>query len=446
MSIKSTPVRKGLTILIVLLLPAISDSNCIKGQDPLYEGFLHPERTYRPRVWWHWMNGNITKDGIRKDLEWMDRAGIVGFHNFDAGMSTPQVVDQRLVYMTPEWKDAFRYALDIADSLDMEVSVASSPGWSITGGPWVTEDDAQKKLVWRELTLQGGRHVRESLPKPFTCSGPYQDIPQYPSDLLRFAYYKDLCTMAVRLSDNKSVCPDPEITLSDPSFDTSILTDGLIGKNAPLAPDRDGYAWIEFRYPEPVRLQSLYMAEFTGTPVALEVDHTGNGTYETLVEEVPMSRIKTTTVRSFDFPETEGVRFRIRALARDKSLKVSEVYFSPDIRINLAEDKAGFLPNYQIYDRYPTPAATGVPGIRDVVDVSSFVHDGILDWEAPEGTWKIFRFGYNLQGKMNGPASPEATGLEVDKLNGAAVRRYYDHYLGLYQEASRGRLGNPSTA
>ena len=422
--------------LLVLLLPA-----CTKREDPLYEGFLQPGWEYRPRVWWHWMNGNITKDGIRKDLEWMDRAGIVGFHNFDAGMSTPQVVEHRLVYMTPEWKDAFRYALDLADSLDMEVSIASSPGWSITGGPWVTEDDAQKKLVWREFTLQGGCHVRQPLPEPITCCGQYQDIPLYPADPLRFSYYRDLNLLAVKLPDDQTVIPDPVMTVSDPQFERSLLNDGILGKNAALAPDGNGYSWIEFRYPQPVSLQSMFLAEFTGTPVSLEVDRTGDGTYETLVEEVPMSRIKTTTVRSYDFPMTKGVGFRIRAARPGQSLKVSEMSFSPDIRINLAEDKAGFLPNYLIYDNFPTPSATEAPSLKDVVDLSGFVTDGILDWDAPEGTWKIFRFGYNLQGNKNGPASPEATGLEVDKLNGEAIKRYYDHYLGLYQEASGGRLG-----
>ena len=68
--------------------------------------FQAPPAEARPRVWWHWMNSNITKDGIRKDLLWMKRAGIGGFQVFDAGMATPQIVEKRLAYMTPEWKDA----------------------------------------------------------------------------------------------------------------------------------------------------------------------------------------------------------------------------------------------------------------------------------------------------------------------------------------------------
>src|SRR5690348_5380193 len=86
-----------------------------KGQktDSIRRMFETPPASAKLRVWGHWMNGNITKDGIYKDLTWMHRAGIGGFQNFDAAMSTPQIVPDRLVYMTPEWMDAFSYATQL---------------------------------------------------------------------------------------------------------------------------------------------------------------------------------------------------------------------------------------------------------------------------------------------------------------------------------------------
>src|SRR5579863_7647538 len=78
--------------------------------DPLKSGFKNPPGSAKPRVWWHWMNGNISKEGIKLDEEWMHRVGLGGFQNFDAALFTPQVVDKRLAYMTPDWKDAFKYA------------------------------------------------------------------------------------------------------------------------------------------------------------------------------------------------------------------------------------------------------------------------------------------------------------------------------------------------
>ena len=143
--------------------------------DPLLRGFQEPPDGAKPRVWWHWMSGNVTKEGIKADLEWMKRSGIAGFQNFDAGLNTPQVVDKRLVYMTPEWKDAFKYATTLADQLGLEMAIAGSPGWSESGGPWVTPGQAMKKYVWSETRVEGGKPFTGGLPKPFTATGPYQN-------------------------------------------------------------------------------------------------------------------------------------------------------------------------------------------------------------------------------------------------------------------------------
>ena len=77
--------------------------------DPLASGFKDPPDSAKPRAWWHWLNGNITKEGITADLEWMKRANIAGMQMFDGSLGTPQFVDKRLVWMTPEWKDAFHH-------------------------------------------------------------------------------------------------------------------------------------------------------------------------------------------------------------------------------------------------------------------------------------------------------------------------------------------------
>jgi hypothetical protein len=122
--------------------------------DPLRSGFENPAEGARPQVWWHWMNGNISKEGIKRDLEWMHRVGLGGFQNFDAALATPQVVDKRLIYMTPEWKDAFKYATTLANQLGLEEAIAGSPGWSESGGPWVPESQGMKKYVWSETKFR----------------------------------------------------------------------------------------------------------------------------------------------------------------------------------------------------------------------------------------------------------------------------------------------------
>jgi hypothetical protein len=46
--------------------------------------FQNPGEVARLRVRWHWMNGNITWEGAKKDMEWMKRVGFAGLQSFDA--------------------------------------------------------------------------------------------------------------------------------------------------------------------------------------------------------------------------------------------------------------------------------------------------------------------------------------------------------------------------
>src|SRR5512146_2882252 len=93
----------------ILLIAAAACAFTQSPQDALRNGFENPPDSAKPRAWWHWLNGNVTKEGITADLEWMKRVGIGGMQMFDGNLGTPVFVDKRLVWMTPEWKDAFRH-------------------------------------------------------------------------------------------------------------------------------------------------------------------------------------------------------------------------------------------------------------------------------------------------------------------------------------------------
>src|SRR5258708_4907545 len=115
--------RVACASMMVFLMSCISMEARGEFFDSLREGFRSPPAAAKPRVWWHWMNGNITKEGIRRDLEWMNSVGIGGVDAIDASIDTPQAVKKRLVYMTPEWKDAFRYAAGLTAKYGMELSI-----------------------------------------------------------------------------------------------------------------------------------------------------------------------------------------------------------------------------------------------------------------------------------------------------------------------------------
>jgi len=226
-------------------------------EDTLTKGFKNPPTTAQPRVWWHWMNGNITKEGIKLDLEWMHRSGIAGFQNFDAALQTPQVVDKRLVYMTPEWKDAFKYAVGVGDQLGMEMAIAGSPGWSETGGPWVPPAQGMKKYVWTETVLDGGARFNGKLAHPPTTTGAFQNLgvheqfgppaPHLPE------FYADSVVIAFRVPSGISApaAEQAQVTSSGEGLDPTVLSDGDLETTTKVPfPTATSESWIQFEYPE----------------------------------------------------------------------------------------------------------------------------------------------------------------------------------------------------
>jgi len=422
----------------------------------LEAGFMTPPESAKPRVWWHWMNGNITKEGIRADLEWMKRAGFGGFQSFDAGLYTPQVVDKRLTYMTPEWKEAFSYATRLGDSLGLEMAIAGSPGWSETGGPWVKPAQAMKKFVWSEIRIEGGHPFSGTLPKPPTTTGRFQNDSggtrpsQYWDEYEDKGFYADDAVVAYRVPENDITMADlkPKITSSGGEFDLTTLTDGDIVKSIflPSAPS-NGKSWIQFEFSKPETFQSVTMA-------ADEADGHGTQTFKvsddglqfrTIAEIEKDDQVPQVTVT---FSPVTARFFRVAFTSpatqvTGGGMEIAELVLHRTARVNRFEAKAGFATATDLYTAL-TPSVDTGDAIRkvDVVDLTSRMQPhGKLNWTPPEGKWAVLRFGYSLTGKMNHPASPEATGLEVDKLNAEHVKAYLNNYLDQYRDATNGLIG-----
>ena len=65
---------RKITISIMAALAALlSVTSYAQSAKDLYKGFQDPPKEARPRVWWHWMNGNITPGGLRKDHQGRDQ-------------------------------------------------------------------------------------------------------------------------------------------------------------------------------------------------------------------------------------------------------------------------------------------------------------------------------------------------------------------------------------
>ena len=466
---------------LICIAAFVKGSATNADEDSLAQGFQNPPAAARPRVWWHWMNGNITKVGIQLDLEWMHRIGLAGVQTFDAALATPQVVDKRLVYMSPEWKEAYKYSLELGEQLHFEQAIASSAGWSETGGPWVPPSQGMKKYVWSETIVEGGHPYHGVLNHPPTSTGAFQDLgtvemfsnsgatkkPEFYADASVVAFRRP----AVNLSLESL---HPKVSTQEGPLDATLLSDGDLVKTLkiPVAKDDDG-TWIKYEFASPERVSSvtLVMQELdvvrslmsgVANPQKLFQASDDGMTFRDLMRlpegGAPQhtSSFAPVTARYFRLLLRRGIPPKIplwlsgmdlsalgvKNAGTTASFEIAEFELHAETRVNRFEEKAAFTP---IPDLYPftTPPVKQAESVRksDVVDLTSRLHaDGTLDWTPPKGTWVVLRLGYSLLGITNHPATEEATGLEVDKLNHEYVRNYMNAYLDSYKNAVGGDL------
>jgi len=399
--------------------------------DTLERGFQTPPASAKPRVWWHWMNGNVTKAGITADLEWMRRVGIGGMQMFDIG-GMPKVVEHRLVWMTPEWKDALRHAAAEADRLGLEMAMAASGGWSETAGPWVTPDEAMKRVAWSETIIRGGRRFHGLLPRPDRLYRFPNNAGPKPNDS---TFFRDVKVLAYHVVDGVARMAEahPTITSSAGAVSVAPLTDRDSATKVKFV-DSTADAWIQVSFPRPYRAYAI-------TVVGIRAGLDGAG----LVQASRDSHAWTTLTalgseHTTAFAPTTARYYRIllhrTGPPEAGPLEVSELDVSPEPRVHVWEDKAQYGRAVPEFSPTPDVGANAAIAPSTVVDLTTKLRaDGTLTWDVPPGRWVLLRLGYTLTGQVNHPASPEATGFEVDKLSRTHVERYMQQYIGMVSDA-----------
>ncbi|MDQ3846770.1 MAG: discoidin domain-containing protein, partial [Bacteroidota bacterium] len=387
------------------------------------------------------------------------------------------VVEKRLVYMTPEWKEAFRFTTRLADSLGLEMAIAGSPGWSESGGPWVPAKDGMKKYVWSEVRVKGGQTFNGQLPKPPSNTGVFQNLPmqaelgdagEHKSPPV---FYKDVAVIAYKLLDADKTLAELKavVTSSGGNFTLQQLTDGDLAATNLLPSDTTkGYAWIQFYFPKPQTIKAITITgggdkgpfglfgELKETR-SMEVSDdgvnfkwicyipAGNILEQTIAIPATTASYFRVTFRNPPPPLDLAALFGIPGIPPPKApagTDVAELLLSPVARVHRFEEKAAFAPADDL-SANTGPASSDVIDPGEVIDVTDKMNsDGVLNWTAPPGNWKIVRFGYSLLGITNHPASPEATGLEVDKLDPLAIKAYFTQYLDQYKSATGGLMGS----
>lgn len=141
--------------------------------DTLEKGFQNPPAEARPWVYWFWLNGNITSNGITADLEAMRRVGVGGVLIMEVDQGAPVGPAD---FMGDRWQKLFGHVASEAHRLGIEVNMNNDAGWNGSGGPWIKPEQAMQEVTWSETNLTGPAHFEGTLAEPEKVAGFYRDI------------------------------------------------------------------------------------------------------------------------------------------------------------------------------------------------------------------------------------------------------------------------------
>ena len=393
----------------------------------LEEGFRDPPAAARARCWWHWMDRNITKWGITKDLESMKAAGLGGATILDVSCFGDDLKGP-VKTLSPEWFDCVNHAVCEAKRIGLDLSVANCPGWSSSGGPWIRPEYAMKNLGFTETTVEGGKRLslqlkQCELPKKFGKDVAVVAFPAIPGDGYEF---KDDVVKTTIHHDPDLVLP-PEAEHVKYLFDGTALWDGKWNTQVPFNPKLSKrLQGVDFELKAPRQMCGVKVGvsgppwrNYTRYRVSVSADGTD---WKRHFESGWM-------VRESDvipFPPVESRFFRLEPIEGDWTPVIS-VRFTPAARIPQLCMKAYYQHN--TFNSFPTfakdvadcPADAAIDPDRIVDLTAQTDEEGRLEWDAPAGRWTIMRFTMFTRQSGNHPANPEGRGLECDKMSAAGV-------------------------
>ena len=374
------------------------------GEDQLLSAFRSPPPAARPQVWWHWMNGNVTRDGIVADLDAMAAVGIGGATIFDVGVGIPP---GPVKFNTQEWIDTVAFAVAEAAKRRIEICLHNCSGYSTSGGPWIAPSNSMKVVSYSLVDVAGPRRFAAALPAPPNKHGFYEDV----------------------------------AVLAWPVPAAERLPDGAAGKITEVK--RDGKEIVyEFEYPADIRASlwecrirdaaPVWMATVEATLSAADAD----GKWREVSRETLYASCGIQVddnVRSFGFAETSARRWRLVVKAVDCStgdFKFEAMPLSCGARISNIANKGWFVSTAAATRPYAA-APDQVVRSKDVIDLTARFNraTGGLDWDVPAGAWRVMRIGYAANGMKCNPASEKGVGLECDKLAKAGVRAVFGNYV-----------------
>lgn len=434
----------GIALLSAIPAPAFAASRSIS----LASGFVAPPATASPWCYWYWISDNISKPGITKDLEAM-RA--VGIEEGLIGIIKDAAPSGKVRALSDPFWDAIAHAVKEGRRTGVGVGLFNSPGWSQSGGPWIKPEQSMRYIASTEIIVRGPAKFSAKLKRP---EGFFQHVatnafpaPKAEGSVLvpRRVSATPSIKNAERLfaAETGAGAPFEAALVGTVSF----MEGPGFGGVSQLGTGRQV---ISFETDGSFTARSIEIAPLPipiYAKVTLEAD-SGQGFRQIgqfdLDRRNPMPSVGPMVfgAASMTFEPVTASNFRLvfDAIGGDKGCGLKSIKIFEAARIEeYVEKQLGKMyqtpsPEWDSYvwrDPAQRDDTTFAIDLRAIVDLTTQVgSDGALSWDVPAGDWVIVHSGMVPTRVKNAPAPPEATGLEVDKMNVAALTQHFDAYVG----------------
>lgn len=395
--------------------------------------FITPAKVYYPETWFHFIGGNVAKNGITADLEAIAGAGTSGITLFHGqfGGKWPGV-DPQITCLSPLWEDAVKHTASEAKRLGLKFSMENCPGWAMSGGPWIKPENAMRELVWsrKDITARKGK-IKIQLLMPQPSAEEWRD-------------YKGIAVLAfpTPLGDEGDSLKLASVN-SNGNNDLEEVVLRKSKKSVALKPvTKEQANWFEVTFPKDVIIRTIQLPSVNSMnttwayepsiKIKVQAIQADGKSIEILNKDLPQSNFQDDIPLSLACSkDLRAKKFKV-TIVNKHTMNLSFINFQSAARENNWETEAAWVlrsvgSSNEKYDQdnraYVDPMS--------VRDISSYVNaDGSLEWNAPPGRWTILRIGHVNAGKKNGPAPPEGTGWECDKLSVNGANAQFAGYIG----------------
>lgn len=433
------------TNLTIAVLAALASGTGLGG-NCLERDFANPPDGARSRTWWHWQDGLLNAERMKKELRGLKAAGFGGVQQFVAGWTRIPTNGEHLVtFMSKEWMPYVETALKTASECGFRYGLQNGAGWTGPGGPWMTTDKSMKQVFCAERRVKGG----ETAEVPALKDCPIEREPYW--NYLKNPWYGDICAYAFPTPPAylEPELPQPKLTASHPAPQlTNLLMRAKYriyeSHNYPIAfrwergrTPGEGEPWVTFRWEKPVTVRTISLKTNTnqaeGAGDAPEVWASDDGK-----EFRKVAKLETGTCLAEDWftsiehpiPATTARVFKL--VWRDApNVFLREAHFSGRPSLAALKSQTGLGTwNRAEHRRLPEdPAAT--LRAEDMIDISKNIGaDGKLRFSPPADgrVWTVLRIGATSTRRCNQPCNPDMTGPACDLMDAEAIRFHLSQY------------------